>query len=253
MPKAPARVVQSKYWCFTWNNYPESWKEDLTHELITSWSYGEEVGESGTPHIQGYLETSKKVRPFTLRLPKDIHWEKRKGTRQEAADYCQKDGKYICSKDLRPARKTKVIEILRPWQQEIADLCETEADDRTINWYWESTGGAGKSAMVRWLVKNNRCVMGAGKAADMKYSIIKHYEDSGYWPEVVIFDVPRTSLQYLSYTGIEEIKNGCFSSSKYESQTVLFPHPHVIIFANEEPIRSNMSRDRWSVHHIAHI
>lgn len=252
MPRKP-QVTQSKRWCFTWNNYPEDWKSHLNNPNIVEWCYGKEVGEEGTPHIQGYIECSKKTRPFNFRMPKGIHWEKTKGSRMENAEYCQKEGDFICSRALKPIRKIKTITDLRLWQTEIKDICDTEPDDRTIQWWWESTGAVGKSAMVRYMLTHYNAVMGAGKAADMKYSIAKYFEINERYPDIVIFDVPRDSLQYLSYTGIEEIKNGCFSSSKYESQTIVMPWPHVFIFANEEPQRYKMSADRWSVHHIASI
>uniref|UniRef100_UPI004049B2EE hypothetical protein n=7 Tax=Pseudomonadati TaxID=3379134 RepID=UPI004049B2EE len=61
------------------------------------------------------------------------------------------------------------------------------------------------------------------------------------------FDIPRSQLDYLSYTGIEEVKNGCFFSSKYESEMVLYNSPHIIVFANEEPTYHKLSSDRWNV------
>ncbi len=256
----PKQIAASKYWCFTWNNFPEDWLEKLKAVTeIVEFSYGKEhcgerpadlpEGESWTPHIQGYIECATRVRPFSFGLP-SMHWSKRVKSRELAAKYTQKEGDFVCSKALKPERVPFIISKLRPWQQRIADWAETEPNDREIRWVWEPTGGVGKSAMVRYLVKNHRCVIGGGKAADMKYTIVKYKEDTGYYPDLVIFDVPRDSLQYLSYTGIEEIKNGCFNSSKYESQPVLMAHPHVLIFANEGPMSHKMSVDRWRVFRI---
>ncbi len=54
-----------------------------------------EVGESGTPHYQGYIEFGQQMRPAAVKkLCKHAHWEGRtKGTRQQARDYCRKDDK----------------------------------------------------------------------------------------------------------------------------------------------------------------
>ena len=57
-------------------------------------------------------------------------------------------------------------------------------------------------------------------------------------------------MDYLSYTGIEEVKNGCFFSQKYESAMVVMPYPTIIVFANEEPCYGKMSQDRWRVQQI---
>lgn len=56
--------------------------------------FGEEIGESGTPHLQGYAEwkNSKSFNAIRKGL-ENGHIETRKGTGKEAADYCKKDGK----------------------------------------------------------------------------------------------------------------------------------------------------------------
>ena len=63
-----------------------------------------------------------------------------------------------------------------------------------------------------------------------------------------MFDVPRSSQQYISYTGIEEIKNGIFSSPKYESCMVAMPPPHVVVLCNIPPdyTDTDLSSDRIS-------
>ena len=48
-------------WCFTLNNYTADEVEAIERkssdrELCTYIVYGKEVGESNTPHLQGYLE-----------------------------------------------------------------------------------------------------------------------------------------------------------------------------------------------------
>lgn len=84
--------------CFTINNYTE---EDvnllkvLFDEKCTYLIYGYEVGECGTPHIQGYCEL---IGQLSLKRLKDYlpraHFEKRKGNAKQASDYCKKDGNF---------------------------------------------------------------------------------------------------------------------------------------------------------------
>lgn len=99
MPSQNLFNVNSKYrnMCFTWNNAPEDGWAQLTDRLPAC-NYlvaGREVGEQGTPHIQGYAEFASPAKGSTLKnkFP-TIHWEKRMGSAEQAAVYCKKDGDY---------------------------------------------------------------------------------------------------------------------------------------------------------------
>lgn len=84
--------------CFTINNYTNLEiinTKALYRERCKYMIIGYEVGESGTPHIQGYVEfngqlTLKKIKWYIPRA----HIEPRRGKPQEASDYCKKDGKF---------------------------------------------------------------------------------------------------------------------------------------------------------------
>lgn len=96
-----------------------------------------------------------------------------------------------------------------------------------------------------------RAIMGGGRAQDMKYAIVQYHKTHGYFPNVVIFDISRTQMDKgIDYQGIEEIKNGCFLATKYESTMVGMNPPHVVVLANEEADRSRLSADRWDVTYI---
>lgn len=64
--------------------------------------YGEEVGESGTPHLQGYFELPKRMTFNVLRRKlvdeyignPGIHLEAAKGSQRQNIEYCSKEGKY---------------------------------------------------------------------------------------------------------------------------------------------------------------
>lgn len=87
----------SKFWCFTLNNYNTEDEETIKNSGFKYLVYGREVGgETNTPHLQGYIEFESRKRMSTLKkLHKGIHWETRKGTAEQAAAYCKKEGNVV--------------------------------------------------------------------------------------------------------------------------------------------------------------
>ena len=84
-------VSKSRNWCFTWNNFSEEAHSRLRNMKFTYMVYQEESGASGTPHLQGYVEFSSPVRLGTLKsLSNNVHWEARRGNREQAVEYCSK-------------------------------------------------------------------------------------------------------------------------------------------------------------------
>lgn len=85
---------RARCWCFTLNNYEQKDAERLAELDCKYIVFGYEVGESGTKHLQGYVEfthgkTLSAVKKYTG-CP-SIHLETRKGTPEQAATYCKKD------------------------------------------------------------------------------------------------------------------------------------------------------------------
>lgn len=70
-------------------------------------------------------------------------------------------------------------------------------------------------------------------------------------PRIVIINIPRNNKNFVSYTGLEEIKDMFFFSGKYESGMVSGASPHLIVFSNSPPDYHKMSLDRWVVHQIS--
>jgi len=91
MAQSPHRA-----WVFTWNNPPADAYELLSAQrhLINSINVGREVGESGTPHLQGHAVFKNPLRLSAIlrHLPHGIHWEVRMGTEKQAVDYTMKEG-----------------------------------------------------------------------------------------------------------------------------------------------------------------
>lgn len=96
--KPATNESRSRSWCFTTNNYtPETYKKILESlEEAQYYVIGKEVGESGTPHLQGFVHFKNSLRFAAIKkkLPAS-HLSTRKGTFAQAADYCKKEGDYV--------------------------------------------------------------------------------------------------------------------------------------------------------------
>ena len=93
------RGTALKNWCFTLNNYTEEERQNiLKHPLIAYVKIGKEVGDNGTPHLQGYLQMANRKRLHQMKevMPR-AHFERQRGTTDEADKYCEKDGDFESS------------------------------------------------------------------------------------------------------------------------------------------------------------
>lgn len=79
--------------CFTLNNYTEAeYNNIFNNEWIQYIIIGKEIGESGTPHLQGYIElkTRKSLKQLRDEISKRWHIEPRRGNQNQAIYYCMK-------------------------------------------------------------------------------------------------------------------------------------------------------------------
>jgi len=66
--------------------------------------------------------------------------------------------------------------------------------------------------------------------------------------KIYFFDCPRSKQgEFIQYDFLEEVKNGYVFSSKYESRNKVFPSPHVVVFMNELPDMTKLSKDRYEI------
>jgi len=87
-------------WCFTLNNFTSDdleHIEDVSNNASVSYLLiGQETGESGTPHIQGFIQFNKKLRFNQVKdlISQRIHLEACKGTAFANIAYCKKEGNF---------------------------------------------------------------------------------------------------------------------------------------------------------------
>jgi len=242
-----SRVTPGMYWCFTLNNYSMEEMARLEQLFVDGnieYLFGEEIGEEkGTPHLQGYIRSKTRIRPDEKFKNKRIHWEKCRGSEEQNTRYCRKGGKIHTN--MRIIRDVIAENGAYDWQRDIIETCDREPDGRKINWYWEKKGNVGKTELAKhlYLKHGNDMIYVNGKAADVKCAIAGCERK----PKIIIFGIPRQNEEYVSYAVLEEVKDGIFFSGKYESGMVVFPTPHIFVFANFAPDTSKLSADRWNI------
>lgn len=251
---------KAKNWCFTLNNYTEDEIVSILsyfRENCIKYIFETEVGECGTPHLQGYIELKEKARWTEFKLSKRISWRvmSKKSSEGYNIEYCSKDFRKGLpvriwkSDNIHIPRPLKIISSLRPWQSSLENILMDEADDRKIIWVWENVGKVGKSAFCKYMCHKYDALYGTeGKKSDL-INIVYNYVLN---KELIhfILDVPRENGNNISYKSLEEIKNGMICNTKYETGVKLINSPHIIVFANEPPIKSKMSADRWEIYKI---
>lgn len=248
---AKKRISPSKRWCFTLNNYVEGDLDQMVTDFETNgfeYVIGKEVGESGTPHLQGYVESSDKFRPMEKfsKWRGKPHWEKCKGDRDSNVQYCTKDGSFHTN--IKMPRKLTFPPMDKPWEIDILNIIKQEPDDRTIYWYWSDAGNMGKTTFCKYLACHHDACCLCGKGADVRNGALTWKKDKGSYPELCVFPIPCSfNSDYLSYEAIENVKDAFFYSGKYEGGTVCDPCPHLFVFSNFPPETDKMKADRWVI------
>lgn len=80
----------------TVNNWTEADSQCFADCGAQYYVYGDEVGDEGTPHLQGYVyfKSQRTMASLKKKFPR-AHLDKRKGSHEQAVDYCKKDGRFV--------------------------------------------------------------------------------------------------------------------------------------------------------------
>lgn len=141
---------------------------------------------------------------------------------------------------LHPIRDDVEVE-LRPWQLELVERLEQPADDRKIIFVVDTRGNRGKSFLINRLLRTveESQRLSVGKRDDLAHAIDPE-------KSLFLFDIPRGCMEYLQYPVLEHLKDGHIFSPKYQSTSkVLRKKAHVVVFSNEMPDLSKLTRDRY--------
>ena len=143
--------------------------------------------------------------------------------------------------------------ILRPWQKALLEYIKPST--REIIWVIGKHGNEGKS----WFQEYMESKFGwekviCGMDIKMKKGSICHVlsKRSLMTIDTFLFDVGKAnSDDEVNYELLEKIKNGRTVAAKFDSKELKFKTPNtVVVFSNEKPDVSELSKDRWKIFRI---
>lgn len=293
---------QSTNWCFTiCNPVPGDYQLLNDYGPVAKYLiFSDEIGRTGTPHIQGFVILPKRSRLRTVKaLFPRAHLEAAKGTAVQASEYCRgggntgkppstnivvygqlpnvpgKNNLYESFRDwvleqptkpspalvaykypslfLRNGRTQTFIDAIYPvpqpvaavwrgYQQSLANILDSEPDPRKIYFVVDPVGNSGKSYFANNYFRSNPSdtqILSVGKRDDLAFAVDE-------LKSRFLFDLPRSTSEFLQYSVLEQLKDGRVFSTKYESRVKwLISHAHVVVFMNEYPDLTKLSRDRY--------
>jgi len=138
-----------------------------------------------------------------------------------------------------------LVSVFRPYQQELAEALDAPPDARKIIFVVDPVGNSGKSWFSHSYYRSRPDdvqILSAGKRDDLAFAI---NDDK----RVFLFDLPRSTSEFLQYSILEQLKNGLIFSNKYESRMKCMPAggAHVVVFMNEYPDMTKLSADRYEI------
>ena len=143
--------------------------------------------------------------------------------------------------------------ILRPWQKALLEYIKPST--REVILVIGKQGNEGKS----WFQEYMESKFGWGKVIcgmdiKMKKGSICHVlsKRSLMTTDTFLFDVGKAnSDDEVNYELLEKIKNGRTVAAKFDSKELKFKTPNtVVVFSNEKPNVSTLSKDRWKIFRI---
>jgi hypothetical protein len=252
-PEEKKRINPAKRWVFTLNNYTNEEYCSICSTIKTYCRYAlvaKEVGDKGTPHLQGYIELKHKSRPKTVfKFTNRIWWSNARGDRLSQNIYIKKedDDVFEWSPD-----KPKTISNLSSFQQFVWDYSMTEPNDREILWVY---GGKnlGKSKILKKLCAEGKSwllPMSKGHALSQVYK--SHEDIHCYCFNLTADESAKQTTDFFSI--LESVKDGLFSSA-FGTKTngmCCFNDKHVIVMANCPPDWSltEIDKDRFLLYEV---
>lgn len=277
-------MSQGLNFSYTVNNYTDENQGTLKALPCLYHVFGYEVGDSGTPHLQGTICFAKNRRLSAVikLIPGHVEITRNK---EASIIYCKKGGNFW-EEGEPPLNKTAKAsdsityetvsvcstwdDVLRipniscklSWAKEVWRKKATPIEDLPGTLHqWQ------KDEVASLLLQDNRKIRfivdyqgGLGKTVLAKYLVQEHgafytrggkHADIAYAYDrqnIVCFDMSRSNEEaHWPYPVMECFKDGMLFSGKYESLTKIFPSCKVIVLCNQHPDSHKLSSDRYDI------
>lgn len=148
-----------------------------------------------------------------------------------------------------PYNEEDIISTLTPWQSKLETYLKGKVNPREILWIVDAAGCTGKSAFVKYCAVRLEAETFGWVSAKNTLHCVAGLQDPN--PRIFLFDLTRVKPEAFSsqdiYSAMEDIKNGKVRSCMYDCPKKFFSPPHVVVFANQQPILNTISGDRWNI------
>lgn len=268
----------SKYrgWCFTLNNYTlldEEHIKTVVQSLARYIVYGREIGEEGTPHLQGYVyfHNQRQRRAVSRLLPR-AHLSPANGSAAQNKKYCTKDGDYYEFGDIpmeremaqrkggagNAARFAKAIQHAEAGELDVVRRDDPQLyllhgvrleslfapnpmplDGELLHEWWVGPSGSGKSRLLWELYPNH-----FAKALNKWWDRYKHEEVVAIEEWAPKNDCTASALKKWAdrYPFPGEIKGGCMQRLRPKKIIVLSNYTPQQCFLNNEDLEPILRR-----------
>lgn len=243
---------RSRNWCFTLNNYTEHDIDRLNEQNILNYTYityGKEIGEQGTHHLQGYVEFKNAKDLKTLKKFNDrAHWEKRRGKQEQAITYCHKDGNIIEigeKKDENQGKRTDLDNVKQDLKNgkrmaHIADTYNYQCIRFAEKWLTYNDSKRTTKPTVTWIYGSSGS--GKTKLAYEKAGEEAYWKDTSKWwdgydkQESVIIDDFRGSQ--MAFNELLRLLDRYAHRVEYKGGSKQFDSPNIYITSINHPSKA---------------
>jgi len=133
----------------------------------------------------------------------------------------------------------------REWQLSLIEKISGDPHPRHIHVILDKRGDNGKTFFMKHykILHEERTVnLSNGKTADLMHVASKKPN-----VDTVFVNLPRSVHGIVNYQAFEQVKDGEFTTTKYDGQEVTTSPTHMVIFTNEPLNWDGMSKDRWQI------